>query len=59
MAERVKNLKKIEIYKSMKSLKKPGLWQDVYHTNDGDTERCIKLQKSRDGKAIIISFKEK
>jgi len=33
------------------------IWQDVYRTNDGNVGIYIKLQKSLDGKGVIISFK--
>ncbi len=57
---RVLHLKKSEIYKTMPAERCPGLWQDVYRTNDGSTELYIKLQKSYDDKkGIIIQFKER
>jgi hypothetical protein len=59
MVERVKLLKKTEIYKTMEAEKKPGLWQDVYVTEDCGVGLYIKLQKSCDGKGVIISFKKK
>lgn len=58
MVERVKKLKNTEIHKSMDSLKKLGLWQDVYITNDNGVDVYIKLQKSMNGKGVIISFKK-
>lgn len=59
MVERIKKLRKTEIYKTMESIQKPGLWQDVYRTNDNCTEIYIKLQKSVDGKGVIVTFKKK
>jgi motility quorum-sensing regulator/GCU-specific mRNA interferase toxin len=59
MVKRVQELRKNEIYKTMESEKVPGLWQDVYRTNDGAIQLYIKLQKSFDGKGIIIQFKRK
>ncbi len=60
MVKRVKMLKKSEIYKTMESNRNPGLWQDVYITGDSSNITLyIKLQKSCDGKGVIISFKEK
>ena len=59
MVERIKKLKKTEIYKTMESLTKPGLWQDVYITSDSGVDVYIKLQKSMDEKGVIIRFKKK
>lgn len=59
MANRIQNLRDDEIYKTMESIKCPGLWQDVYRTFDGPVELYIKLQKSFDGKGVIIQFKKK
>ena len=33
------------------------IWQDVYRSNDSEAGIYIKLQKSVDGKGVIISFK--
>ena len=49
----VLSLENKNLYKSMRSIKNPSLWQDVYHINNDD----IKLQISNN--AIVISFKEK
>jgi hypothetical protein len=57
MVARVLKLKRNEFFKSMPADVNPGLWQDVYITKDGTTEIYIKLQKSKDDKGIIISFK--
>lgn len=54
---RVLRLKKDEIYKTMRARNIPGLWQDVYRTEDAGFSLYIKLQKSRDGEGVIISFK--
>jgi hypothetical protein len=43
----------------MESIQFPGLWQDVYRTSDGPIELYIKIQKSNDGKGVIIQFKER
>ena len=59
MVERVRKLKKTEIYKTMTTHKNSSLWQDVYVTTDKCNSLYIKLQKYLDGKGIIISFKEK
>lgn len=59
MVERVQSLRKGEIYKTMTATRKPGLWQDVYKTSDGNGRLLyIKLQKSVDEKGVIISFKK-
>ena len=60
MAQVIARLQEDEIYKTMESTKFPGLWQDVYLTNDSSQEIYIKIQKSSDGKkGVIVSFKKK
>jgi len=59
MVDRIQRIKVDEIYKTMESDTKSGLWQDVYRTQDGSVELYIKLQKSFDGKGVIIQFKKK
>ncbi len=59
MVERVQKLRKTEIHKTMTTRNNNKLWQDVYITTDNNKSLYIKLQKSFDGKGIIISFKEK
>ena len=60
MVNRIQSLSVHEIYKTMESVKIPGLWQDVYRTSDGSIDLYIKIQKSYDGKkGVIIQFKEK
>ena len=54
---RVLRLAAREFYKSMTTHDNSRIWQDVYRTNDGDMGIYIKLQKSLDGKGVIISFK--
>ncbi|MBI5234995.1 MAG: type II toxin-antitoxin system MqsR family toxin [Deltaproteobacteria bacterium] len=54
----VLSLKQNEFYKSMKAELKPGLWQDVYKPTRNGLKLYIKLQKSFDGKGVIISFKK-
>jgi motility quorum-sensing regulator / GCU-specific mRNA interferase toxin len=48
-----------DFYKSMESLKCPGLWQDVYHLEFRGVELYIKLQLSPDGRATVIQFKQR
>ena len=54
---RVMKLASREFYKSMTMYDNSKIWQDVYRTNDGEMEIYIKLQKSLDGKGVIISIK--
>lgn len=56
---RVLQLRPSDIYKTMEAESKPGLWQDVYHLNEGSTILYIKLQLSFDGKGVVIQFKIK
>ena len=42
----------------MTAKQRPGLWQDVYLSNEGLLTLYIKLQKSYDGKGVVIQFKE-
>lgn len=58
MVGRVLRLRPDEIYKTMTATKCPGLWQDVYKTQDDEFFLYIKLQKAVDGRGIIIQFKE-
>lgn len=57
MVARVIRLASREFYKSMTTYGNSKIWQDVYHTNDGEVGIYIKLQKSVDGKGVVISFK--
>jgi len=54
---RVMKLASREFYKSMTMYDNSKIWQDVYRSNDGEVGIYIKLQKSLDGKGVIISFK--
>jgi motility quorum-sensing regulator/GCU-specific mRNA interferase toxin len=54
---RVMRLEPRECYKSMTTHASSKVWQDVYRTQDGQVGIYIKLQKSMDGKGVIISFK--
>uniref|UniRef100_A0A831U033 Toxin, RelE family n=1 Tax=Geobacter metallireducens TaxID=28232 RepID=A0A831U033_GEOME len=59
MVERINQLRSDELYKSMPAEKCPGLWQDVYITAEENGDSLyIKLQKSYDGKGVVISFKK-
>lgn len=57
MVARVLRLAPQEFYKSMTTHSNTKIWQDVYRTKEGDVGIYIKLQKSLDGKGVIISFK--
>lgn len=57
MVTRILRLASSEFYKSMTTHGNSKIWQDVYRTNDGNVGIYIKLQKSLDGKGVIISFK--
>ncbi len=46
-----------EIYKTMPAKKKSGLWQDVYKTMEANNALYIKLQKSYNGKGVVIQLK--
>lgn len=59
MVDRVLMLQANEFYKTMEAETMPGLWQDVYRSDDLTVTLYIKLQISFDGKGVIISFKEK
>jgi motility quorum-sensing regulator / GCU-specific mRNA interferase toxin len=54
---RVLRLESREFYKSMTAYVNSKIWHDVYRTSDGDVGIYVKLQKSLDGKVVIISFK--
>ncbi len=54
---RVLQLRPDEIYKTMTADLKPGLWQDVYKTQEACIPLYIKLQKSYDGKGVVIQLK--
>lgn len=57
MVARVLRLASYEFYKSMTTYGNSKIWQDVYRTNDGNVGIYIKLQKSLDGRGVIVSFK--
>lgn len=55
--KRVCQLKESEFQKTMNATKMAGFKQDVYLTQERGAQLYIKLQKSADGKAVVISFK--
>ncbi|MDO9067472.1 MAG: type II toxin-antitoxin system MqsR family toxin [Deltaproteobacteria bacterium] len=59
MVDRVLILQASEFYKTMQADTMPGLWQDVYRSDDATVTLYIKLQISFNGQGVIISFKEK
>ncbi|OGQ60559.1 MAG: hypothetical protein A3J24_08685 [Deltaproteobacteria bacterium RIFCSPLOWO2_02_FULL_53_8] len=54
----VMSLKHNEFYKTMPAKKIQGLWQDVYKPTRTGIKLYIKLQKSYDGKCVVISFEK-
>ncbi|WP_175530264.1 type II toxin-antitoxin system MqsR family toxin [Desulfobacula phenolica] len=59
IVNRVLQLRPSDLYKTMEAESKPGLWQDVYHSNEGSITLYIKLQLSFNGKGVVIQFKRK
>ncbi len=57
VVQRVLKVKPSDIYKNMASDKVPGLRQDVYKSTEDGNTLYIKVQKSKTGKGIVISFK--
>ena len=47
-----------DFYKTMESVERPGLWQDVYRPVYSGEELYVKLQLSLVGRTVVISFKE-
>lgn len=45
-------------YKSMTSYGSHTLWQDVYKLSKKGLNLYVKVQKSKDGKCVIIDFKQ-
>ncbi len=58
IVDRILQLRPDEIYKTMEAEKIPGVWQDVYKSLEGNITLYIKLQKSLDGKGVVIQMKE-
>lgn len=54
----IERLKASDFYKTMPSVVKEGLWQDVYRTRLGKLELYVKIQILPGPKAHVISFKE-
>jgi motility quorum-sensing regulator / GCU-specific mRNA interferase toxin len=59
LVDAVLTLTSADFYKSMESVERPGLWQDVYHLDSHGTWLYIKLQLLRDGRAVVVQFKKK
>lgn len=57
IVEQVLTIKKSDIYKTMTSHHDHNLWQDVYKPIVNGIDFYIKLQKSHDGKCVVVSFK--
>lgn len=57
IVEQVLKIEKSDIFKTMTTNHDHTLWQDVYKPIIKGVECYIKLQKSHDGKGVIISFK--
>lgn len=47
-----------DFYKSMTEYEDYKIWQDVYKPRHGDLDLYIKLQKSTDGKGVVIQLKQ-
>lgn len=59
MAKRVFLIDESEFHKTMEADAFPGLWQDVYKTQEPNGIRLyIKLQINQYGNGVLISFKE-
>lgn len=48
-----------DFYKTMRSERLPGLWQDVYHLEREGIDLYIKLQQGLDGRAHVVQFKQR
>lgn len=59
VVEAVLELTPQHFYKSMESEKCPGLWQDVYHLDHKGAALYIKLQRTSDGRAVVVQFKRR
>jgi motility quorum-sensing regulator/GCU-specific mRNA interferase toxin len=57
IVEQVLKIKKSDIYKTMTTHYDHTLWQDVYKPIVNGMDCYIKLQKSHDGKGVVVSFK--
>lgn len=53
----VLGIKERDFYKSMPSIKRPGLSQDVYKCECAGFAIYLKVQMTRDGRAVVVSFK--
>ena len=59
LVDAVLALESSHFYKSMKSVERPGLWQDVYHLEYRGKWLYMKLPLLRDGRAVVVQFKRK
>jgi hypothetical protein len=59
LVDAVLALQSTDFYKTMESVERPGLWQDVYHLEYQGTWLYIKLQALRDGRAVVVQFKKR
>ncbi|WP_460121143.1 type II toxin-antitoxin system MqsR family toxin [Pseudomonas sp. S2_C03] len=59
MQQTVFDLDRSMLYKSMTTYADHRTWQDVYHTHSGGMEIYVKVTYRSNGKAPVISFKEK
>jgi hypothetical protein len=59
LVDAVLTLQSTDWYKTMESVKRAGLWQDVYHLEYRGTWLYIKLQMLSDGRAVVVQFKRK
>jgi hypothetical protein len=55
----VLSLTRLDLYKTMKAVDEPGLWQDVYKPVYGGIPVYVKLQLSAGRAAVVIQFKKK
>ncbi len=59
IGDRILKLRKTEIYKTMPAKKCPGMWQDVYRTDDDGIMIYIKIQINNNIQTIVVSFEKK
>lgn len=54
----VRSLESSDFYKTMRTKNFQNSWQDVYRPIKKDIKLYVKLQKSFNGKCVVISFKK-
>ncbi|MCY1310781.1 mRNA interferase toxin MqsR [compost metagenome] len=59
MQQTVFDLDRSMLYKSMTTYADHRTWQDVYHIHSGGMEIYVKVTYRLNGKAPVVSFKEK